>query len=104
MCVVAFVVVGRFAQDWRDGPARWRQALPWLAANALLGPFLGLLCYQWALSTTTAAEVHAVVAVLPVLVLALTWMLDGERPDRWSIAGTLLAVACVATLALLRSA
>jgi drug/metabolite transporter (DMT)-like permease len=102
LCVVAFAIVGQFAQAWRDGPARWRQAIPWLAANAVLGPFLGLLCYQWALSTTTAAEVHAVIAVLPVLVLALTWMLGGERPDRWAIVGTLLAVAGVVTLALLR--
>jgi drug/metabolite transporter (DMT)-like permease len=102
LCVIVFVVAGQFAQAWRDGPARWRQAVPWLAANAVLGPFLGLGCYQWALSTATAAEVHAVVAVLPALVLVLTWMLGGEPPDRWAIVGTLLAVAGVVALALLR--
>jgi drug/metabolite transporter (DMT)-like permease len=102
LCAVTFTIVGRFAQAWRDGPARWREALPWLALNAVLGPLIGLSLYQLALSTTTAAEVHAVVAVLPVLVLIMTWIMGDERPDRWSIVGTVLAVMGVATLSMLR--
>jgi drug/metabolite transporter (DMT)-like permease len=102
LCVAAFAIAGRFAQSWRDGPARWRAAMPWLAANAVLGPCLGLGLYQWALSTTTAAEAHAVIAVLPVFVLVLTWMLGEERPDRWAIIGTLLSVTGVVALAVMR--
>lgn len=102
LCLAVFIVAGIVARAWRDGPGRWRQAMPWLAINAVLGPGIGLSCYQWALSSSTAAEVHAVVAVLPVLVLAATWMLGEERPDPPAIIGTVVAVAGVVALGLLR--
>lgn len=103
LSAAAFVVAAPFARAWRDGPGRWRQAMPWLLLNAGLGPGLGLMCYQWALTTTPAAEVHAILAALPVLVMVVLWVQGEERPDRLSVAGTVVAMAGVAGLALLRA-
>ncbi len=103
LSVGVFLVAGLFSRAWRDGPGRWRQASSWLLLNAMLGPVMGLCCYQWALSTTSAAEVHAVVAILPVLVLAFTWVVGRERPDRTALIGTITAVMAVIALALLRA-
>ncbi len=101
LTLAAFALATPFHRSWRDGPGRWREAMPWLALNASLGPGLGLVCYQWALTTTPAAEVHAIIAVVPLLVLATTWLGGEERPDRLSLLGTVIAVAGVAALALL---
>lgn len=100
LTLAAFLIATPCHRAWRDGPGRWRQALPWLALNASLGPGLGLVCYQWALTTTSAAEVHAMVAVVPLLVLAIGWVAGEERPDRLSLLGTVVAVAGVIALAL----
>lgn len=100
---IIFVLVAPFARAWRDGPGRWRQAFPWLLINACLGPCAGMVCYQWALTTTSAAEVHAMVAVIPVLVLVATWAWGGERPDVLSVFGTVFAGAGVAALAFMHA-
>ena len=101
LCVLAFVVATPLARQWRDGPGRWREALPWLLVNALLGPGVGLACYQWALATTPAAQVHAVIAVIPVLVLTVNWLQGEERPGLVAVLGTLMAVLGVVALSLL---
>ena len=103
LCLVVFAVAGWFARVWRDGPGCWSQAMPWLMLNAVLGPVIGLCCYQWALSTATAAEVHAIVAILPVLVLITTWMFGEERPSPLKLVGTVCAVAGVIGLGLSRA-
>lgn len=101
LSLIIFVLVAPFARVWRDGPGRWRQAFPWLLINACLGPCAGMVCYQWALTTTSAAEVHAMVAVIPVLVLVVTWAFGEKRPDMVSVFGTVFAGAGVAALALM---
>lgn len=101
LSLAAFLLASPFHRAWRDGPGRWRQALPWLGINACFGPGLGLALYQLALTSTPAGEVHAVIAVVPVLVLGTTWMLGQERPDRLSLLGTVIAVGGVVALALL---
>lgn len=101
LCLVAFVLAAPFHRVWRDGPGRWRQAVPWLSLNACLGPGAGLVCYQWALTTTPAAEVHAIIAAVPVLVMAATWMMGEERPDFITLLGTTIAVAGVVALTLM---
>ena len=101
LCAVAFLIATPFARHWRDGPGRWRAALPWLLVNACLGPGLGLACYQWALVTTPAAQVHAVISVIPLLVLIVTWLQGEERPSLVAVLGTLLAVLGVVALSLL---
>ncbi len=88
---------------WRDGPGRWREGAPWLTLNGVLGPGVGLALFQWALLTTPAGIAQAVVAVIPVLVLALTWATGEDRPGRRAVLGTVLAVGSVAALALASS-
>lgn len=78
----------------------WRAASPWVIANALSGPSLGVACYQWALATHPTGEVMAITALTPLAVIPLSWALNGERPTRASVIGGILGVAGVAWLAL----
>jgi drug/metabolite transporter (DMT)-like permease len=55
-----------------------------------------------ALSEVKAGVVQAVVALVPLLVIPLVWVVDGERPRHRAWIGGLLGVAGVAGMALLR--
>ena len=78
--------------------AKWRRAWPFVIANALAGPALGVACYQWALRTTATGLVLALVATAPLLTMLLTWLIDGTRPTRRASLGSVLAVAGAAGL------
>ena len=82
-------------------PGPWR-AGRWIVANALAGPVFGVACYQWALQTTPSGVVLPLVAAVPLAVIPLAWWLEGDRPGRRSLAGSVLAVAGAAGLALTR--
>jgi drug/metabolite transporter (DMT)-like permease len=77
-------------------------AFPWIAANTLTGPVLGVTCYQWALSTTPAGIVQPIVAAAPLLTIPFAWWIEGRRPRPIYYAGAVLAVAGVSALYLLR--
>jgi drug/metabolite transporter (DMT)-like permease len=85
-----------------DEPVAWRTVWPWLVFTALVGPTIGVVCYQMALSEVKAGVVQAVVALVPLLVIPLVWVVDGERPRHRAWIGGLLGVAGVAGMALLR--
>ncbi|NJK90952.1 MAG: DMT family transporter [Blastochloris sp.] len=70
-------------------------ALGYCLLNALAGPVLGVGCYQWALSQTPSGIVLAVVATTPIVIIPIVWLLEGEKPDRWTLLGSVLAVAGV---------
>jgi len=76
-------------------PARWSAGWPWLAANALAGPSLGVSCFQWALISKGPSIVMPIVATSPLLVIPLTRWVDGERITKRAVTGGLLAVAGV---------
>lgn len=82
-----------------DRAARWRRAWPWVIANALAGPALGVSCYQWALKTTPTGVVLPIVAITPLVIIPFSYHLEGERPTLRSLAGGALAVAGAAALA-----
>lgn len=82
--------------------APWRHAWPWIAANTLAGPTLGVSCYQWALATTPSAIVLPIVATTPLAVIPLAYFLEGERPGARSLLGGALAVAGAVGLAMLK--
>lgn len=86
----------------RSSPAPLRPALAegggWLMANALAGPTLGVVCYQWALARHPVSEVLPVVAMVPLAVIPLAYWLEQERPTRLSLLGGAIAVAGVAGL------
>lgn len=82
-----------------DRAARWRRAWPWIIANGLAGPALGVSCYQWALKTTPTGVVLPIVAITPLVIIPFSYHLEGERPTLRSLAGGALAVAGAAALA-----
>jgi drug/metabolite transporter (DMT)-like permease len=81
---------------------KWRRLWPWVLANALAGQTLGVTCMQWALATTNAAIVTAIIALTPVFLLPLTRIFEGEKIGRRSLAGALLAVSGVIGLTFFR--
>lgn len=78
---------------------RWRRAWPWVIANALCGPAIGVACYQWALAVAPTGIVLSIVATTPLVVIPFTMLLDGERPTLRSLAGGAAAVFGAAALA-----
>jgi drug/metabolite transporter (DMT)-like permease len=83
--------------------ADWPRAWPWVTANALFGPTLGVTCYQWALSVEKTSIVLPIVAVTPLVVMPFTRVFEGEKFTARAILGGVVAVAGVATLAWLRT-
>jgi drug/metabolite transporter (DMT)-like permease len=98
--LVAAVVV--LLVHWRRRPAGQNpppgRAWPWVTANALTGPVLGVTCFQWALRTTPAGIVQPIVAAAPLLTIPFAAWLEGSRPRPSYYLGALLAVAGVAGL------
>ena len=91
---------GRDTRDTTSATDRpWRRAWPWVVANALAGPALGVACYQWALAIAPTGIVLAIVATTPLVVIPFTVVLDGERPTARSLVGGAVAVLGAAALA-----
>jgi drug/metabolite transporter (DMT)-like permease len=80
----------------------WRKASPWVLLNALAGPALGVGCYQWALATTPSGIVLPIVATLPIAVIPLAYLFEGDRPSWRSVLGGVVAVAGVIALTMAR--
>ncbi|BET69402.1 hypothetical protein ASA1KI_43200 [Opitutales bacterium ASA1] len=97
------VVVWIRVRRSRGTPAvRTARVWPWVLANALAGPVLGVTCFQWALRTTPAAVVQSVVALVPLLTVLFAWRFGEDVPRvRWFFGATLAAVG-TAGLFLLR--
>jgi drug/metabolite transporter (DMT)-like permease len=83
--------------------AAWALAWPWVVANALFGPMLGVTCYQWALSVEKTSIVLPIVATTPLVVMPFTRVFEGERFTVRAVLGGATAVAGVAALAWLRT-
>jgi drug/metabolite transporter (DMT)-like permease len=81
-----------------DAPVHWRRAWPWTVTNALVGPALGVSCYQWALKEAPSSLVLPIVAVTPLVAMLLALLLEGTRPSKRALAGGVLAVAGVVAL------
>jgi len=78
---------------------RWRKAWPWVLANGLAGPALGVSCYQWALKSTPTGVVLPIVAITPLVIIPFSYHLEGERPTPRSLMGGAVAVIGAAALA-----
>ena len=81
---------------------KWRRIWPWVLANALAGQTLGVTCMQWALKTTQAGIVSAIIATTPVVLLPLTRIVENEKIGLHSLIGAVIAVAGVIALTWLR--
>ena len=99
--------IGLLVIKWRSahahGPAfandtlqisrdKWRRIWPWVLANALAGQTLGVTCMQWALHTTQAGIVAAIIATTPLFLLPMTRIIEGEKIGLRSLVGALVAV------------
>jgi drug/metabolite transporter (DMT)-like permease len=103
MTQVAFFAL-RSMRNGEPAPAgTWRKAWPFVLANALAGPTIGVGCYQWALATTPSGTVLPIVATSPLVTLILSFFLEGLRPSRRAVIGGLLAVAGAVALAVART-
>jgi drug/metabolite transporter (DMT)-like permease len=88
-------------------PRRWNRGavligLALVTANALAGPVIGVSCYQWALSSTPSGIVLPIVATTPLVIVPLSFWLEGDRPTRRSFLGGIIAVAGVVALTVVR--
>lgn len=92
VAAVALVVVLIRSGDHPREPGR---AWPWVAANALTGPVLGVAFFQWALSTTPAGIVQPVVATSPLATIPIAGWVEHRWPQPRYYAGAILAVAGV---------
>ena len=81
---------------------KWGRIWPWVLANALAGQTLGVTCMQWALASTNAAVVSAVIAMTPLILLPVTRIVDGEKIGLRTLIGALTAVGGVIGLTLSR--
>lgn len=84
-------------------PGRWRAAWPFVVANALAGPAIGVGCYQWALRTTPSGIVLPIIATSPLVTIVLSFFLDGLRPTRRAVLGGLVAVGGAVALKLVQA-
>jgi drug/metabolite transporter (DMT)-like permease len=72
----------------------------WVVLNTVLGPVLGVTCYQWALQTTQAGIVLPIVATAPLLTVPIARAIEGSRPAPRYWMGAVLAVVGAAGLAI----
>ncbi len=79
---------------------KWQGVWPWVLANGFAGQTLGVSCMQWALDTTPAGIVFAILAVTPIVIIPFARVLEGEQPTPRSLAGVAIAVGGVIALAL----
>jgi drug/metabolite transporter (DMT)-like permease len=64
---------------------------PWVLANALSGPAIGVGCYQWAPSQRGTGVVLPIVALTPLVIIPFSRYVEGERPRKRSLFGGALA-------------
>ncbi len=82
--------------------SKWRQLWPWVLINALAGQTLGVTCMQWALQTTQAGIVTAIIATTPIFLLPMTRIIEGEKIGFRALLGALIAVGGVIALTFCR--
>ncbi len=81
---------------------RWRRAWPWVLLNGLVGPALGVSCFQSALMSTSTGIVLPIVAITPLVIIPFAHQMEGERPSARSVLGGVVAVVGAVILAVSR--
>ena len=101
------VLIARFALAWlilqfvpskKLGFTNWREEKYFIFAG-LGGVCVYFLFENTAVSFTYASNVGLITGINPLIIAALFWLLFKERPNKWFIAGSVLAVVGVACVA-----
>jgi drug/metabolite transporter (DMT)-like permease len=90
-------------EDSRPGDKKrglWSRGWPWVVANAMAGPVLGVSCFQWALATTKSGIVLPIIALTPIVVMPFAYFMEGDRPTGRGLLGGAIAVVGAVGLAL----
>ena len=96
--VVSATVRQRFCHLISDKRRGWL----FVIGNAFCGPALGVSCYQWALATTPSGIVLPIVATTPLVIIPVSYWLEGDRPSMRSVFGGMIAVIGVVALTFVR--
>lgn len=102
VCIVFFIYLKIAHKPDESRKANWPKAWPWLIANGLAGPALGVTCYQWALMTAPTSIVLPIVATTPLAVIPLAHYMEGDRVTPRAVYGGIIAVAGVIGLTLVK--
>ncbi|MEM9280310.1 MAG: DMT family transporter [Verrucomicrobiota bacterium] len=78
------------------------QKTHWLLGATLMGPVIGVSCFQWALKDTPSALVLAIIATSPILIMPMAWFFEDDRPTFLGILGAIIAVAGVVWICFIR--
>ncbi len=75
--------------------------LGWMIISVLLGPVLGMIFLMRAFESAPAGLVQATLATLPVFMIPVAWIFDGNVPSKRSVVAGTSAVALTAALILM---
>ena len=89
------------ALDLPPTPGASSRVWPWVLANALAGPAVGVGMFQWALMLEGTGVVLPIVALTPLIIIPFSRFVEGEQPTRRSLAGGFVAVSGVVALTFL---
>jgi drug/metabolite transporter (DMT)-like permease len=94
------LVVTLFMGSIREsiGKLKDRRALLFTACGAVTGPFIGVWLSLFAVDHAKVGIASALMALVPVLLLPLTWLVYRERVSARALWGTLAAFAGVVVL------
>lgn len=70
----------------------------WIGISSVMGPIIGMLFVITALRTTPSGLVQAGISTMPVFMIPVAWVLDGNTPSIRSVLAGIAAVALTATL------
>lgn len=85
--------IGYTIRQWRD-----RAALRALVAGATVGPFLGIWLSLIAVQNARLGIASTLMALPPVILIPIEYLIYGRKISRRSLSGTILAMAGVALL------
>jgi len=88
---------GKVRETFRSVQAR-RDVLTWLALAAFTGPVLGATLSLYALQNTQVGIASTLIALPPVFLLPVSWLVFKEKFDWGAVIGTLTAIGGVAIL------
>lgn len=104
IAAIAIFVVIRAQRREGHPTGEWKfENIGWLLGATFCGPIVGLIFYQWALSTAPSWLVLVIISFIPILTIPLAWWLEGDRPTKRGITGAAIAVSGLILIGVLRN-